>query len=215
MARGDGELDPLAVPAAFPGVVSRADTGAGGQVWKEGRSWRIGGDEEVRWITAHTQPGRTIAAAVPAVFGAYATVMVPDVDEQRRVDDALVSLLRAHSPAQSWWLGYLETGASDLVFPDAPRVQLYSAWDYVLVEAGPDEAGAWRMYEDALPWHGALPELLFPADHAWLVSTLWDDDWRCVGGPEGLVRSLLEDPRLDARRVAIGEDATPPGHSAV
>jgi hypothetical protein len=68
---------------------------------------------------------------------------------------------------------------------------------------------------DATPWHGALPELLFPADHSWLVSTLWDDDWRCVGGSAALVHALLEHPDLGTRAVTVGEDATPPGHAAL
>lgn len=180
---GVGGGDPLAVPTVFPGAGERAaGSGSGGEAWLDEEAWAIGGDGEVRWITAHVQPGLTVTSAIPAIFDAYATLIVPDVGEQRLADHALLALLRAHSPDQPWWLGYLETGASDVVFPDAPRVQLYSGWDYVLVKAGPDQAATWRTYEDALPWHGALPELMFPLDHSWLVSTLWDDDWRCVGG---------------------------------
>ena len=40
--------------------------------------------------------------------------------------------------------GYLDTGADDIVFPDAPKVTLYSGWPYVLVEAGPEQAATWR-----------------------------------------------------------------------
>ena len=59
-----------------------------------------------------------------------------------------------------------------------------------------------------------MPELLFPADRSWLVSTLWDDDWRCVGGPAALVEALLRSAVLDTRAVSVGENATPPGHVA-
>ena len=211
-----GDWDPAAVPAALPGVDDRAaGRGRGGEAWKEGRSWRIGGDEDVRWITANTSFGLTIASAIPPVFEAYATVVVPDVDDQVAADDALLALLRAQSAAQPWWLGYLETGGSDVVFPDAPRVWLYAEWDFVMVEAGPDEAATWRTYQDSLPWHGALPELMFPLDRSWLVSTLWDDDWRCVGGPTSLVEGLLAHPLIDSRLVSPSDDdATPPGHHA-
>jgi hypothetical protein len=94
-----------------------------------------------------------------------------------------------------------------------PKVTLYSQWDYVLVEAGPQQAATWRRTE-ALEfwWDDALPDLMFPADRSWLVSTLTDDDWTCVGGPATLVDRLLAHPDLRARAVRLGEEATPPGH---
>lgn len=58
---------------------------------------------------------------------------------------------------------------------------------------------------------------MFPADRSWLVSTLWDDDWTCVGGPVPLVDALLNHPdlRSHVRRVSLDEDATPPEHWAI
>ena len=99
-----------------------------------------------------------------------------------------------------------------MIFPDAARVRLYSDWPYVLIEAGPEQALAWRSH--GAGWNRSLPDLLFPADHSWLLSTLWDDDWRCLAGPASLIESLQQEPQLDARRVAVDEDATPPGHVA-
>ncbi len=176
---------------------------------------RFGGSEQVAWITEATTPGSVITAAIPPVFARYATIEILDEDaDEARSDAALLEVLRAHTPAQPWWLGYLDTGVADLVFPHAPQATVYWGWRYVLVEAGPDEAGTWRRTAETTPWHSALPELLFPADRAWLVSTMWDDDWRCVGGSTGLVTALLQDPALEAREVALDEDATPPGHRA-
>jgi hypothetical protein len=45
---------------------------------------------------------------------------------------------------------------------------------------------------------------------------LWDDDWICIGGPTALIAAMLADRDLArrARRVAIDENATPPGHTA-
>ena len=65
-------------------------------------------------------------------------------------------------------------------------------------------------------WKLAIPELIFPDDRSWLLSTLWDDDWTCIGGSEALVSGLLDHPLLGARtrRVNVDEDATPPGHHA-
>lgn len=176
--------------------------------------WRIGSDAEVAWITAGTSLGRTIAAAIPPVFEAYATVVLPDDRaRQDKHDRAVVELLSGQSPGQAWWLGYLDTGADDIIFPDAPMVTMYSDWRYVLVEAGPPQAMTWRRGDGGF-WPGTLPNLMFPADRSWLVSTLWDDDWTCVGGPAGLVDGILAHPDLDARAVTLDEDATPPGHQA-
>jgi hypothetical protein len=181
-----------------------------------GRKWRIGTDADVAWITNGTSVGRTITAAIPPVFEAYATVVLPYRGEgQDQHDRAVLALLTEHTPDQPWWLGYLDTGADDIVFPDAPTVTLYSGWNYVLVEAGPEQAATWRRTDLGSFWTGALPNLMFPADHSWLVSTLWDDDWTCIGGPAQLVSEFLRHPGLQARSVALGQDATPPGHQAL
>jgi hypothetical protein len=119
--------------------------------------------------------------------------------------------LAEQSEEQPWWLGYLETGAHDLVFDHAPTVTLYAGWNYVLVEAGPAQAATWRADD---PWRGRLPDLMYPADRSWLVSMLWDDDWRCLGGPASLLDAVLAEPILAARAVGVDQDATPPGHTA-
>ncbi len=216
------DVDPRAVPGAQRGAegelgVAPFTLGADRDSWlrraADETTWQIGSSGDVAWIAANTGPGRTIATAIPPIFNAYATVTVPGEDSDKRVsDEALLGLLRAQGPPQAWWLGYLETGASDVVFPNAPRVPLYASWPYVLVKAGPDQAATWRTNDDATPWHSALPELMFPLDHSWLVSTLWDDDWRCIGGPTSLVDAILQHPMLDAHAVAPNEDATPPEH---
>lgn len=182
---------------------------------RDGSSWRIGTDAEVGWIANGTSVGRTITAAIPPVFEAYATIVLPyGSDGQDGHDRVVLGLLSGHSAGQPWWLGYLDTGADDIVFPDAPMVTLYSGWHYVLVEAGPEQAATWRRSALSSFWKGALPNLMFPADRSWLISTLWDDDWSCVGGPAGLVGKFLRHPDLQARQVALGQDATPPGHQA-
>lgn len=96
-------------------------------------------------------------------------------------------------------------------------VTLYSGWPYVLVQAGPKEAASWRRTGATPARPYLLPDLMFPADRSWLVSTLWDDDWTCVGGPVPLVDALLNHPdlRSHVRRVSLDEDATPPGHWAI
>jgi hypothetical protein len=180
---------------------------------RDGSTWRIGPDTEVAWIASGTSASRTITAAIPPVFDDYATVVEPDSEDQwDNHDRALVALLDRYSADQPWWLGYLDTGVDDVIFADAPMVTMYYGWRYVLVEAGPQQAATWRTDRGM---HGVLPELIFPADRSWLVSTLWDDGWTCIGGSAGLIDSLLAHPDLQAARVQLGEDATPPGHQAL
>jgi hypothetical protein len=182
---------------------------------KDGVSWRIGTAAEVDWITSSTTTDLTITSAIPPVFDAYATVVLPPAGQgQDEHDQAVLALLTGHSPDQPWWLGYLDTGADDIVFPDAPKVMLYASWPYVLVEAGPRQAASWRQGGPWSFWKGALPNVMFPADRSWLVSTLWDDDWTCIGGPAALVGRFVRHPLLRGRPVTLGQDATPPGHQA-
>ena len=190
---------------------------------RDGGTWRIGTDSDIGWITEGTAyhgglptlMSRTITGAIPPVFEAYATVVAAYGEERLEHDRAVLALLAGRSPDQRWWLGYLDTGVDDIVFPDAPKVTLYAGWRYVLVEAGPEQAAAWRPNDGRAFGTGDLPNLMFPAARSWLVSTLWDDDWSCIGGPAGLVDRFLRHPDLRARKVALGQDATPPGHEAL
>jgi hypothetical protein len=200
------------------------------EVWrsKEGRGWRIGRSTEIAWIEDNTPGGLRITSAIPPVF--YATLELPGSGNQLAASSAeeweqlekdwdchdagVLAVLSEHSGPQPWWLGYLETGASDLIFDGARRVRFYADWPYVLIEAGPEQAGVWR--EDC--WDGVLPDLMFPADRSWLFSTLWDDDWTCIGGSRELVDAFLahSDLRPRVREVDPSvEDATPPGHTAI
>ena len=213
----DGE-EPRPAPLPGPGLNPEAPAKPAVppvRLARDGSTWRIGTDAEVAWIARGTSIGRAITAAIPPVFEAYATAVLPGNDEQQDEHDrAVMALLSEHSAGQPWWLGYLDTGADDIVFPDSPMVTLYSGWHYVLVEAGPEQAATWRRTDPGF-WKGALPNLMFPADRAWLVSTLWDDDWTCIGGSAALVGSFLRHPDLQARPVLPGQDATPPGHQAL
>jgi hypothetical protein len=135
------------------------------------------------------------------------------LEDQGRHDTGVLAVLSEHAAAQPWWLGYLDTGDADIVFQDAPKVTMYAHWKYVLIEAGPEQACVWR----GRGWKGVLPDLMFPTDRSWLLSTLWDDDWTCIGGSRGLVDSFLAHPDLRHRTREVDpsvKDATPPGHIA-
>lgn len=183
---------------------------------------RIGDCSDIEWIRSATHVTRAITSAIPPIFDAYATLELPGTGfnaegpphTQQDHDRALLAVLQAHCKPQPWWLGYLDTGAAPAVLPGAPRVHLYAHWSYVVAEGGPHQAATWRGENAAFNWKGALPDLMFPADHTWLVSTLWDDDWTCIGGSADLVRDLTLDSELGSRvrRVDLAEDITPPGH---
>ena len=128
--------DARAVPAA---VSQACDPGTGADVVHtgDGRRWRIGTANDVGWIAGHTTPSLSVTAAIPPVFDAYATFHPPDGVSLDAHEHAVVHELAAATPGQSWWLGYLDTGAHDVVFPHAAKVSLYWGWSYVLVEAGP------------------------------------------------------------------------------
>ena len=194
--------------------------------FRDGREWQIGGISEVAWITEGTHVGRTISAAIPPVFSAYATVAFPHPEDgldrparemdwtqylaewrqvaTERHEAALLEALVQQSHIQEWWLGYLDTHVGvDTVFPDAPTVWVYnSSWRYVLVSAGPEQAGTWR--DSGL--NLALPDLIFPADRSWLLCSGWDDDWTSIGGPTGLVHRLLTDSLLGPRTNQVEAD---------
>ena len=120
---------------------------------RDGRAWRIGTEADVAWITSGTSRGRAITSAIPPLFEAYATVVFPETAEAwDRHARATLTLLSEQSTDQRWWLGYLDTGAHDIVFPDAPKVMMYTGWHYVLVEAGPAQANTWRRSWAATRW---------------------------------------------------------------
>lgn len=183
------------------------------EVEKDGRRWRIGGRGEVDWLEGEPQRAvwDTMATAIPAGFEAYATFYLADGVEVRAHERAVVEALTAYTKEQPWWLGFLETGAHDVVFPEAPRVTLYWGWPYVLVAASPEQALGWRTGTMLNGEAGSLPDLYFPADRSWLVSALWDDSWTCVGGPAALVDTLVRAPLVNARQVTLNEDMLPPG----
>lgn len=179
------------------------------EVMKDGRSWRIGTADDVGWLAGQTTPGVSVSTAIPPVFEAYGTFYPAEGVSFATQERALVAELVEQTPEQPWWLGYLDTGAHDIVFPQLPKVSLYFDWSYLLVEAGPEQALSWRTGH--MRGDGSLPDLFFPADHSWLVSALWDDAWTDIGGTAALITALHRNPLVNARPVGPDEDALPPG----
>lgn len=178
-------------------------------VVRDGQTWALGTAKTVAWIQRGTTYDRTISSAIPPIYDGYLTLVGQEwtsAEAEAGYDRKLVELLSTHEPT-SWWLGYLDTdGRGTVVFPPRKKVKLYADWPYDLVLAGP---------EQALTWYESLPDLIFPADRSWLLSTLWDDSWTCIGGPSSLIDALAADAAFGARRVVPGQDATPPGHVSI
>jgi hypothetical protein len=178
---------------------------------KDGRSWRIGTADDLAWIAGHTIDGLTVTNAIPPRFDAYATFYPPEGAGITLHERTVVDILKAHTAEQPWWLGYLDTGAHDVVFNTVPKVTLYWGWRYVLVEASPEQALTWRTGHMRGGLLGGLPDLFFPADRTWLASALWDDTWTDFGGSAELVDALQRDSIANARQVQPDQDAVPPG----
>lgn len=179
------------------------------EVLRDGCAYVIAEQSEVDWL-AGTPRSNTIESAIPLRFEAYATFYSPDQDDEPTHERAVVRVLTQHTAPQPWWLGFLDTGAHDVVFPGARRVRLYQDWPYVVVKAGPVEALSWRVGH-VRSSGGALPDLFYPADRSWVVSALWDDTWGCIGGPQALIDALVQEPDAGACQVTTREDMLPEG----
>lgn len=148
--------------------------------------------QTIQWIIDGLAQAKPFKSAVPGIFASYTEIPeidAPDPSKLAEQERAIVQHLSDHG-SNSWWLGYLETGAHDVVFNGANRVYLYSRWPYVMVRGNPAEA---------LTLRDSLPDLMFPADRSWMASMLWDDSWTCVGGPRALIHALADDPATRAR----------------
>ncbi len=161
-------------------------------VTKDGRSWRIGTASDVAWLAGQTTHGFSITTAIPPVFDAYATFYPPDGVSIEAHERAVVDELTEHTPEQPWWLGYLDTGAHDIVFSLAPKLSLYWDWPYLLVEAGPEQALTWRtghMREFVnLTWLH-LDGLIWPHPLEWMVVMRWLAGRGCGRGGRRWCRS--------------------------
>lgn len=168
---------------------------------RDGKRWAIGNGDDVAWLDDAVDASAEKVSLVPPGFAAYCQLDLPERTPGSQVshDRALVSRLSRAPASREWWLGYLEYGIGiDLPLSDAPRTKLFG-WDYVLVQAGAEQALNWRASEPPIAWKGALPDVLFPADRSWVLVTDWDERWSGIGGTDGLVQSLLDDPELGPR----------------
>ena len=83
---------------------------------------------------------------------------------------------------------------------NGPKVDFFH--QYLLFTGRLDDAGQWgaRPYGPGIPRHINSPNLMWPADHAWFVTTNIEGHWTGVGGSDTLADELLADDRLDTVR---------------
>jgi hypothetical protein len=83
---------------------------------------------------------------------------------------------------------------------DGPKLTLDH--DYLLFTGPLADAGLWGAapYAPGHPRDVNSPNLMWPADHAWTVTTNIDSEWTGVGGTARLVEDLLATPGLEVVR---------------
>jgi hypothetical protein len=71
------------------------------------------------------------------------------------------------------------------------------------------DAGEWgaASYGAGVPRKINSPNLMWPSDHAWFVTTNIDGTWTGVGGTQALISDLLAEPRLEVVRNRYDEGA--------
>lgn len=126
-------------------------------------------DEEVAWISRGTARGMSIRSAIPDGFDVYGLLDLDD--EARPIEDSLLNALQPE-PDEVLVAGWIVR--SDRMTEPGDEHTLYSGWLYRCRHV---------QRTDLLgrPARDGFPDLLFPPDHRWIVSTLWDDSWRSVG----------------------------------
>ncbi|MEO6605437.1 MAG: hypothetical protein ABIN55_07470 [Aeromicrobium sp.] len=84
---------------------------------------------------------------------------------------------------------------------DGPRLTV-GAHDYLLFTGPVSDAGVWgaASYGGGVPRDLNSPNLIWPDDHAWFVTTDIEGTWTGVGGSEALITELVGDQRLEVVR---------------
>jgi len=126
---------------------------------------------ELDWIRIGTSLGMSIRSAVPGGFDVFGLL---DIDDGARpTEDALLNALETSEgePLVAGWIL-----RNSLVTETGDEHLLYANWRYRLRRVT-------RSDLTGRPSTGVngFPDLLFPSDHRWIVSTLWDDSWRSIG----------------------------------
>lgn len=90
---------------------------------------------------------------------------------------------------------------------EGPKVSYFH--DYLLFGGPLGSAGDWgaTSYGHSIRRDINSPNLMWPADHAWFVTTNIDNTWTAVGGTLEMTEALLSDDRLEVVRTRYDEGA--------
>jgi hypothetical protein len=90
---------------------------------------------------------------------------------------------------------------------EGPKVSYFH--DYLLFGGPVSSAGEWgaTSYGHGVPRDINSPNLMWPADRAWFVTTNIENTWTAVGGTKELTDALLRDDRLEVVRTRYDEGA--------
>ncbi|KQV73961.1 hypothetical protein ASC61_02480 [Aeromicrobium sp. Root344] len=90
---------------------------------------------------------------------------------------------------------------------EGPKLSFFH--DYLLFGGPLTDAGDWgaASYGHSIRRDINSPNLMWPADHAWFVTTNIESTWTAVGGTAALIDDLLADDRLEVVRTRYDEGA--------
>lgn len=137
-------------------------------------------DDEISWLRGSEGRAETLGYAIPPRFEVYGAL---DLSEEHRPnEDSLLEAL-VPDPQTPLIAGWIDRGPWPP--PSGDEFHLYWNWPYRIRRVALKELVG-------LPSEGeeGFPDLLFPLDHTWLVSLLWDDAWRSIGASEVVARRL-------------------------
>ena len=149
-------------------------------------------EQDIAWLRQEGAAFGTLRYAIPASFEAYGVLDLPR--DIRPVEEALLGTMST-DPAEPLVAGWIDRGPWPA--PAGTEHVLYSGWKYRLRRLKTREL-------TGLPTEGigSFPDLLFPPNHSWLVSLLWDDSWRSIGASQALAdllsKRLTNFTQLDA-----------------
>jgi hypothetical protein len=116
---------------------------------------------------------------------------------------ALAEILNQQTQAELWYFAIWEGWAQlDLTLSRAPRVEFPGRGMYLLSGSADDADTDFSDGNMLSSYHS--PNLWWPSDRAWIVSTDIDDMVTFVGGTQSCIEAVLSDPRLESTRVARG-----------